>query len=84
MNNGGKREGAGRKSKAEEQQLIEKLSPMEPLVHDKLREAIAEGRDWGIKLYFAYMYGAPKTQTDLTSKGERISNISVEIVCSED
>ena len=30
INNGGKREGAGRKSKAEEQKLIENLTPMNP------------------------------------------------------
>ena len=39
---GGAREGSGRKSKAEEQKLIEKLSPMEATAHAKLSEAIDE------------------------------------------
>lgn len=57
--NGGAREGAGRKSKAEEQNLIEKLTPLEPKAFDALTEAIEEKRDWAIKLYFNYMYGMP-------------------------
>lgn len=57
--NGGAREGAGRKSKAEEQNLIEKLTPLEPKAFDALTEAIEEKKDWAIKLYFNYMYGMP-------------------------
>lgn len=64
--------GSGRKSKAEEQQLIEKLSPMEATAHAKLKEAIDAGKDWAIKMYFEYMYGKPKQQTDITSGGSRI------------
>jgi hypothetical protein len=50
----------GRKSKAEEQQLIEKLSPLEPIAHEKLKEAIEGGKEWAVKLFFDYMYGKPK------------------------
>jgi len=57
---GGAREGSGRKSKAEEQQLIEKLSPLEPTAHEKLKEAIEDGKEWAVKLFFDYMYGKPK------------------------
>jgi hypothetical protein len=60
----------GRPSKAEEQKLIDKLSPLEPLAHAKLKEAIEGGKDWAVKMYFEYMYGKPKQQTDLTSGGE--------------
>ena len=61
---GGKRLNAGRKSKAEEQSLIEKLSPMEGLAHAKLLEAIEEGKDWAVKMYFEYMYGKPTQKVD--------------------
>lgn len=61
---GGKRPNAGRKSKAEEQSLIEKLSPMEGLAHAKLLEAIEEGKDWAVKMYFEYMYGKPTQKVD--------------------
>jgi hypothetical protein len=82
---GGYRENAGRKSKDEEQTLIKKLSPLEDLAHSKLLEAIEDGKDWAIKMYFEYMYGKPKQQTDITTAGEKINqSIQVEIVRNED
>lgn len=57
---GGAREGAGRKSKAQEQQLIEKLTPLEPLAFKALTDAINDGKDWAVKLFFNYQYGMPK------------------------
>lgn len=57
---GGARENSGRKSKADEQKLIEKLSPLEQTAHDKLKENIESGKEWAIKLFFDYMYGKPK------------------------
>lgn len=57
---GGAREGAGRKSKAQEQSLIEKLSPLEPIAFNALTEALCEKKDWAVKLYFQYQYGMPK------------------------
>jgi hypothetical protein len=82
--NGGHSNG-GRKSKAEEQNLIEKLSPLEEQAFIKLSEAIDSGKDWAIKMYFEYMYGKPKQQTDITTAGEKINqSIQVEIVRNED
>lgn len=66
--NGGHTNG-GRKSKAEEQQLIEKLSPLEPLAFKALTDALKDGRDWAVKLFFQYNYGMPKQiieQTNIT------------------
>ena len=83
-NRGGSRENAGRKPKDEERVLIKKLSPLEDLAHSKLEDAIKDGKDWAIKLYFEYMYGKPKQQTDITTAGEKISqSIQVEIVRNE-
>ena len=50
----------GRKSKADEQKLIEKLSPLEPLAFKALTDALKEGKDWAVKLFFNYQYGMPK------------------------
>ena len=75
MSLGGKREGAGRKSKAEEQNLIQKLSPLEDLPYNALTNAIKDNRDWAVKMYFEYMYGKPKQQTDITTMGEKIQNV---------
>lgn len=61
---GGKRKGAGRKSKAEEQRLIEKLSPLEPIAHKALNNALNGEESWAVKLYFEYMYGKPKQRME--------------------
>lgn len=65
--NGGKREGAGRKSKAEEQSLIEKLTPLEPIAFEALTNALNEGKDWAVKLFFQYNFGMPKQVIDQNS-----------------
>ena len=61
---GGKRDGAGRKSKAEEQSLVEKLSPLSELAFDALKDALINKKDWAVKLTFEYMYGKPKQQIE--------------------
>jgi hypothetical protein len=72
-NNGGKRAGSGRKPKVEEQKLIEKLSPLEPTAHKALKNALKDEESWAVKLYFEYMYGKPKQQTDITTNGESVT-----------
>jgi len=61
---GGVREGAGRKSKAEEQSLIEKLTPLEPIAFEALTNALNDGKDWAVKLFFQYNFGMPKQTID--------------------
>ena len=79
-NNGGAREGAGRKSKAEEQQLIEKLSPLEPEALKQLTKHVKDGNRWAVELFFKYMYGMPKQQTDITTNGNDINISPIEWV----
>jgi len=67
---GGARKGAGRKSKSEEQELIEKLKAKigDDKAFDSLR-ALIEKKDFrAIQLYFNYRFGKPKE--DVTIKGE--------------
>jgi len=70
---GGKREGAGRKSKSEELQLIERLSKHidkdEAIL--KLKGLIDVGDFKAIQLYMAYMYGKPKETKDITINSEQ-------------
>lgn len=61
---GGAREGAGRKSKAQEQSLIEKLSPLEPIAFEAFETALKENKDWAVKLFFQYNFGMPKQTID--------------------
>lgn len=62
--NGGVRPNAGRKSKAEEQSLIEKLTPLEPKAFEALQNAIMDEKDWAVKLFFQYKFGMPKQVID--------------------
>lgn len=78
---GGKRQGAGRKPKADELKLIELMdatkAPEE--VWKKLAERIEEGDTQAIKLWTAYRYGQPKQSVDHTSGGEKIESQPVVI-----
>lgn len=61
---GGARDNAGRKSKAEEQSLIEKLTPLEPIAFKALTRALNEEKEWAVKLFFQYQYGMPRQVID--------------------
>lgn len=63
-NNKGVAGKAGRKPKAEEQALIERLSPFEDVAVKKLEMAVRNGENWAIKLYFEYRYGKPRQVID--------------------
>jgi hypothetical protein len=77
---GGAREGAGRKTKAEEQSLIEKLSPLENIAFQALTDALNEGKDWAVKLFFQYNFGMPKQVIDQNNRHEMAENFPVSIV----
>jgi len=68
-NNGGAREGAGRKPKAKEQKLIERLDAIidtdEALA--QLGKLVAKGDLRAVQLYLSYRYGKPKESIDLNS-----------------
>jgi len=62
---GGKRAGAGRKAKAEEQKLIENLTPMNPMALESLRKGLEKKEQWAVKLFFEYFYGKPQQRVDV-------------------
>ena len=72
-NNGGKREGAGRKDKAEEMQLIEMLNKHidKDDAIKKLKSKIDEGDFKALQMYFNYMYGKPKETKDISINTEQ-------------
>lgn len=57
---------AGRPSKAEEQKLIEKLTPLAPKAHKALEAAVRDREQWAVKLFFEYFYGRPVQGVDLS------------------
>jgi hypothetical protein len=82
-NNGGKREGAGRKPKAEEQKLIESLTPMNSIALNALKECVKDKQGWAVKLYFEYFYGKPQQKVDVTTNDESLNVPLINFINSE-
>ena len=74
-NKGTKGNRGGRPSKAEEQKLIERLSPIADEAHTQLKKAVADGEQWAVKLWFEYFYGKPKQSLDI--QGEQKQTITI-------
>ena len=66
MARGGKREGAGRKPKSEEINLIEKLSPLEDAAFEALKEGVQRGEFKFVQLFYNYYAGKPRETKDIT------------------
>jgi len=68
-NNGGARQGAGRKPKADEIKLIERLDSIidKDEALSKLGELVAKADIRALQLYLSYRYGKPKESIDLNS-----------------
>jgi len=68
---GGKRENAGRKSKSEEVELIERLSPLEDKAFAALQKGIESGDFKYVQLFYHYYAGKPKETKDITLNTEQ-------------
>ena len=71
FNSGTKGNKGGRPPKAEEQLLVERLSPLDDEALEQLQIAINDGKSWAIKLFFEYRYGKPKETKDITLNTEQ-------------
>lgn len=65
MAHGGKREGAGRKPKAEEIALVEKLGPLEPLAFEALQQGLKNKDFKFVQLFYNYYAGKPRETKDI-------------------
>ena len=83
INNGGARQGAGRKGKAEEQKLIENLTPMNSMALESLQKGLEKKEQWAVKLFFEYFYGKPQQRVDVTSNDESINMPLINFVDTE-
>jgi hypothetical protein len=70
-NRGGAREGAGRKPKADEVAMIERLSPMQDKAYAALLKGVEAGDFKYVQLYFNYFAGKPKETRDITLNNEQ-------------
>ena len=68
---GGARENAGRKSKAEEVKLIEKLGALEPLAFMALEQGLERGDFKFTQLFYNYYAGKPRETKDITVTNEQ-------------
>ena len=67
---GGFRENSGRKKKIEELAIIEKMSPLDDLAFERLKEGIEQNKFQYLKLWFSYRFGRPREvkEIDLTTR----------------
>lgn len=70
MARGGKRPGAGRPTKADEDKLIQKLSALDDIAYEQLGKGVRKGDYNYVKLFFEYRHGKPKQTIDANLKGE--------------
>jgi len=64
---GGHREGTGRKPKADEKKMIERLKQLEDKAFNTLNKALDKNESWAVKLYFEYRYGKPRQTIEQTN-----------------
>jgi hypothetical protein len=74
MSHGGKRQGSGRKSKAEEVRLIDSLTPLAPEALKALKNGIEAGEFPFVKLFYEYYAGKPTDKVDVTSNGKTLES----------
>ncbi|MDC1261239.1 hypothetical protein N8Z72_00935 [Polaribacter sp.] len=56
---------SGRKSKEEDQKMIEELSKFSEDVYEVLHQNILAGKHWAIRIWFERMFGKSKESKDL-------------------
>ncbi len=75
MARGGKRQGAGRKPKSDEQKLVQSLSPLEPLAQEALKAGLIDHQSWAVKLWYEYTYGKPKQRVEMQANIIELANL---------
>lgn len=80
MSRGGKRIGSGRKPKAEEVELIERLSPLDDIAFKALQQGVKAGEFQYVKMFMEYRYGKPKEKVDVTTDGDKLNTIQVNVI----
>ena len=82
-NKGTKGNKGGRPSKAEEQKLIENLTPMNADALKSLEIGLKNKEQWAVKLFFEYFYGKPQQRVDVTTNEESLNMPIINFVETE-
>ena len=83
-NKGTKGNKGGRKPKAEEQELIERLSPLEDKGFKALQDGLDDGQSWAVKLFLEYRYGKPKQQIENTNTHQFVDDFDLSKLYGKD
>ena len=71
----------GRKPKATEQQILDRLSPLEGEFIAAMERGLKKTEGWAVKIFADYYWGKPKERLEVTSE-EGIKNITFTVVKS--
>jgi len=82
-NKGTKGNKGGRPSKAEEQKLIENLTPMNAKALEALKKGLDNKEQWSVKLFFEYFYGKPQQRVDVTTNDESLNMPVINFIDTE-
>ena len=79
MAQGGKREGAGRKPKADEEQLTKMMDRIlaPEKFWTKVSKMVEAEEGQAIRIWAAYRYGQPKQSMDVTTGGDKLTSIRI-------
>jgi hypothetical protein len=61
---------SGRRKKEADIKMIERLSPLDDIAFEKLREGVENGQFAYLKLYFLYRFGSPISIQEVTVNSE--------------
>lgn len=73
----GENRNAGRKPKATELQLVERLTPLEDIALNALEKGIKSGELGFVKLFLEYRFGKPKQMQEITVNGNGLRDWSI-------
>ncbi len=83
-NNGGVRKGAGRKPKANEEELLSRLRLMDNIAMIALEKGIKAGNYAYFEKFMQYRWGKPKDQLDITTGGEPFNKPLIDFINTND
>ena len=72
-NNGGHPTNGGRKPKADEDKLIQKLSELDDIAFECLKKGVKKGEYNFWNKFMEFRYGKPKERMDVTTNGDNLN-----------
>lgn len=76
---GGPRPGSGRPRRKSEEELLERLSPLEPLWYEAMEANLKKKDMKAVELYTKYFFGEPVKRVESKIEGS-ISGLTVEVI----